>query len=541
MTKKFIQKKSLSRRDFLRAGVAVAGAASTFGMPLFVRAAPHRQDLAAGMIGGPTGFEGAERYQYGPDTPAGRAIEGIKALPADKKPATLRLLIGGSAEGHYLQPYPAEAMTPLQLFEAETGVKIEVTNIVNTDLFNRVIQDKVTNAYGFDIYSLFYTSIPAAYEAGALLELDEFVEQYHPDWEEFYSGGALTVNLLNRYKGKTVGVNMDGDYQVWVYRKDLFEDAQEQADFKAQYGWDLQPPETWEQLDQISEFFHRPDEGLFGATDLRNVGWGFSNFYQRYCSGAKPVQYYFDPETGDAIINGPEGVQACTEYVDSLQWHSPDALAWSWPEQYPNMLNGGAAITCAFANMTKFLDTQNGPFGPSAIEGKLGSFKSPGRIIDGELVRRGITYIGNTHEVSSQTQYPEASYLFLQWANSPSIFTWMVGNPGGSFDPFQESDMVDPLVIATYKQYQIDSIQATIEITCPPAGLLNGGPEYEQALDNELQAALTGQKTAEQAMADAATAWNEITDRLGREGQVEALKAQLDAWPSLIETPTIGV
>lgn len=101
--------------------------------------------------------------------------------------------------------------------------------------------------------------------------------------------------------------------------------------------------------------------------------------------------------------------------------------------------------------------------------------------------------------------------------------------------------MVDPLVIATYKQYQIDSIQATIEITCPPAGLLNGGPEYEQALDNELQAALTGQKTAEQAMADAATAWNEITDRLGREGQVEALKAQLDAWPSLIETPTIGV
>ena len=33
-----------------------------------------------GMIGGPTGFDGAERYQYGADTPEGRAIEAAKAM-----------------------------------------------------------------------------------------------------------------------------------------------------------------------------------------------------------------------------------------------------------------------------------------------------------------------------------------------------------------------------------------------------------------------------------------------------------------------------
>jgi len=533
-----VSKRGVSRRAFLKTtAAAAAGAAFAHGFPAIIKA--QGEGLAPGMIGGPTGFKGAERYQYGPDTPAGRAILGIKNLPANKKPATLRLLIGGSAEGHYLQPYPKEAPTPPQVFEKETGIKIEVTNINNNDLFNRVIQDKVTNAAQFDIYSLFYTSIPAAFEAGAILALDEFVEKYKPEWEKYYSGGELTVNLLNKYKGKVVGVNMDGDYQVWIYRKDLFDDPKEKADFKAKYGWDLQPPETWEQLDQISEFFHRPDKGLFGATDLRNVGWGFANFYQRYTSGAKPNQYYFDPKTGDALLNSPAGVQALKEYVNTLKWHSPDALAWSWPEQYPNMLNGGAAITCAFANMPKFLDTQNGPFGKSAIEGKLSSFKSPGRIIGGDLIRRGITYIGNTHEVSSQSKYAEAAYLFVQWANSPSIFTWMVGNPGGSFDPFQKSDMTDPLVIDSYKQYQIDSIQKTIEITCPPAGLMNGGPEYEQALDEELQAALTGQKTAEQALESAVKKWNAITDRMGRESQVQALQSQLKAWPTLVEKPTI--
>ena len=300
----------------------------------------------------------------------------------------------------------------------------------------------------------------------------------------------------------------------------------------------LQPPETWEQLDQISEFFHRPDDGLFGVTDLRNVGWGFANFYQRYLSTAAPYQLYFDPDSGDAVINSEGGVQALQEYVDSLAWHSPDALAWSWPEQYGNMAAGGASMTSAFANMTKFLDTEGGFF-DSQVAGRLGSFKSPGRMHGDDLIRRGITYIGQTHNVSTQSEHAEAAYLFMQWVGSPSIFTWMTGNPGGTFDPFQKSDMVDPLVIDSYHQYQIDSIQASIDITCPPAGLLNGGPEYEQALDNELQAALTGQKTAEEALNDAAAAWNEITDRLGREDQIAGLQQQLDAWPTLVEQATI--
>ena len=69
----------VTRRQFLATGSKGALAAAAIGIaPQFIR--PGRafaQDaLAPGMIGGPTGFDGAERYQYGPDTPEGRAIEG---------------------------------------------------------------------------------------------------------------------------------------------------------------------------------------------------------------------------------------------------------------------------------------------------------------------------------------------------------------------------------------------------------------------------------------------------------------------------------
>jgi multiple sugar transport system substrate-binding protein len=70
----------MTRRRLLttgaRAGIIGAGALIA---PRFVAQA-WAQELAPGMIGGPTGFPGAERYQYGPDTPEGRAVEAARAL-----------------------------------------------------------------------------------------------------------------------------------------------------------------------------------------------------------------------------------------------------------------------------------------------------------------------------------------------------------------------------------------------------------------------------------------------------------------------------
>src|SRR4051812_27930738 len=68
----------ISRRQLLASGGKAAAVAAAVGIaPRFIR--PSRafaaDALAPGMIGGPTGFDGAERYQYGPDTPEGRAIE----------------------------------------------------------------------------------------------------------------------------------------------------------------------------------------------------------------------------------------------------------------------------------------------------------------------------------------------------------------------------------------------------------------------------------------------------------------------------------
>ena len=90
-------------------------------------------------------------------------------------------------------------------------------------------------------------------------------------------GGVQGVTLLNKYNGSYYAVSMDGDFQTWIYRKDLFEDAKERADFKAKYGWDLRFPETWDELDQVASFpssgkrpvrLHRPAQSGLGLYQL---------------------------------------------------------------------------------------------------------------------------------------------------------------------------------------------------------------------------------------------------------------------------------
>lgn len=73
-------KRNLNRRSFLQSTAAASLSPMLLGSGLMLPRVASAQELGAGMIGGPTGFAGAERFQYDGTMSEGRAIEGIKAL-----------------------------------------------------------------------------------------------------------------------------------------------------------------------------------------------------------------------------------------------------------------------------------------------------------------------------------------------------------------------------------------------------------------------------------------------------------------------------
>jgi multiple sugar transport system substrate-binding protein len=538
--------KKLTRADVLK-GAGAAGAGLVVGGGLVGTASawtPASRNahlanklLARGMVGGPTGFDGATRYQYGANTAPGRAIAGLRRLTNNgKKPITLNWRIWNGAVGQLNVPFPKGAPAVSALLEKEAGVKINFVQDTPDNNGQKNLQTLSTRDGGIHILQTQITDNGDFAEGKMLRNLDEYVAKYKPDWADpkwGYAGGATTVALMNKYNGSVYSVSFDGDYQVWVYRIDLFDNAQNQKDFKAKYGYDLVDfPQTWKEHDDVAAFFTKKDGSLYGSGDLKNPYWGYVNWMMRYVTAAAPNQQYFDPKTAKPLINGTAGVRATREHVASMAWTYPDTLSKSWPEQYAAMGAGQLAMASMFSNCTKFI-----PGNPQLDKGfgkYLRTAMAPGRRVGGKLVRRSVIYFNAQFAVNafSNSKLHEAAYLVLQWAGSGPIFTWMAGNPAGYFDPHGNSQFNDPLVRSSYKPFGCDELKVIVPNTAPPIAGMRGANDYTTSLDTNLQKALTKQISPEQAMANAASAWEKTTNRYGRAKQAKAIKANLAAWPT---------
>lgn len=528
-----------TRRSFLRSGAAFGTVALIGINPKFSRPA-YAQELAPGMTGGPTGFPGCERYQYNETHSEGRAIEAMKKMVGEgRAPAKIVMLLTDGAIGQITQPFPAGPSVK-EVWEAETGVMLEIVGAPAGDIWKRVLQDVTTQSGAFDIYTHPWNSLGDLVEAGGAQNLDDFVAKYQPDWADAERGTptAQTAELLYKYAGSYYGASLDGDFQTWVYNKGYFEDPAHMAAYKEAYGSDLGIPSTWEQSDQISAFF-TGRTGLGGVKIYGNGNdmapfWGLPRFYARFAAQAIPNMYWFDDD-GNPNLATPEGIKAATEYVKVKDWSHPDVLSWTYAEGYGGIGSGETAHLTTYTNVAKFVDRMNADGTPaSAATGMLSAYMPPGVQHGDDLVRRSVIYYNITGTVSTRSANAEAAYLFLQWLSSTRVYSWMTGNPGGYFDPFQKANFADPLVQETYHDYMMEPIRETITRAAPTINFA-GQTALDAALDEELQAALTGQKTPEEAMIAASDKWKKIIQKKGEDKMIPIIQASRAAWPTIVD------
>jgi ABC-type glycerol-3-phosphate transport system substrate-binding protein len=109
-------------------------------------------------------------------------------------------------------------------------------------------------------------------------------------------------------------------------RKDLFTDPTEQAKFKAKYGYDLNYPDTWDQLRDAAEFFNRPPN-LNGFWTSGAIGWAifYGEFWTLLQSNGGEVM-----KNGAITVNTPEWAGAL-EFQKKMSAFSPEGwLGQDW-------------------------------------------------------------------------------------------------------------------------------------------------------------------------------------------------------------------
>jgi multiple sugar transport system substrate-binding protein len=446
------------------------------------------------------------------NTPAERAISGIKALglPSD---FTITVF---SEDLSILGPEVTK-----DKFEQESGIKLDIQTAPFLEYAGKVFNDATTKAGTFDVVLVETNRLGDLDNAGYLVDVTDWVNKYDPDLADMV---APIGRVSSQYNGKYVGIPDDGDVFILYYRKDLMDDPKEQKAFKAKYGRDLAVPLTYDEYNDLLEFFTRPDEKLYGASEWRVKGVTYWWFWQRLWSAGGT---YFTDDMS-AAINSDAGVKALEDMVAMNKFMPPDVLSYGYTETLASMQNGSV-----FSNMTWPAAGKNANDPKtSKTAGKWGYAVMPGYVINGSPNPKSMAAPGYTVIVSNYSKKDkEACYLYTQWYTSPENLIEANKNLGGNTDIIRESVFSDPSWADLFPGAEdyVAAQKANLAIAVPDP-VLPGYGEYTQALEIEISNVMTGSKSAKDALDAAAKKWDEITDAFGRDNQQQVWQAFLTAY-----------
>ena len=269
------------------------------------------------------------------------------------EPVTLNVLVEGG--GFQLQEEIAKR------FEAETGHKVNFVQVPYNQVFEKLAAEMATGGASFDVATVDVIWIPAFARFAEPLD-DLFTDEVKSDLFPSLVADA-------QYDGKFVGMPAWANAEILFYRKDLFEDPDEQAAFQAEYGYELRPPETWQEFIDMAVFFTRDSDGdgnidLYG-TDVKGLvetEW-LAHVLQ---AGSPGVALDAD---GNIIIDNEAHVEALKFYTNlhcQYQVNPPNVNEVDWNVAQNLFYQGQTAMMRFWGHAYRL------PPEDSLVEGKVG-------------------------------------------------------------------------------------------------------------------------------------------------------------------------
>jgi len=102
-----------------------------------------------------------------------------------------------------------------------------------------------------------------AYTSGAVENLKDYIEHNPP--ANYPIGWSNSLLRMQQFGQDIMGLPFHDGPECFIYRKDLFNDPNENQAYEAQFGKPLEVPKTWEDFQQVARFFNRPEQNLYGS------------------------------------------------------------------------------------------------------------------------------------------------------------------------------------------------------------------------------------------------------------------------------------
>ena len=426
-------------------------------------------------------------------------------------------LVGSALFGALAQPYQDYAGTTLVVswpalnhfevaaslipqFTEETGIEVEVDFTQYLDLKDRQITEISKPGSGdYDVVSWVVFTKNEYVDNGWLAPLAPFLNDPRltmPDYDlEDVVPAYLTVccksggrkSYLDGPGASLYGIPFSPETSILAYRTDIFEE------------YDLEVPTTYDELLETAQFITDNVPDVYGMTTRGSAGHQVVHAWLLHLSpyGGTVLDDDYNP-----VVNSPEAM-AATEALETILANSPPgAEANGAGEQDAAFLQGDSAIyldRMAIAPLVSNPEMSN-------VVGNVGYALHPTAATCGSETG------GFAMGIPANSQNKEAAWLFIQWFTS-KMGDRMVVEAGGN--PTRLSTMADPELQALRPEFPV----VLEQLECAATDWRPLIPEWPAMnapiLGEEISAALTGQKTIEEALN---TANDRIRELLEREG-----------------------
>ncbi len=405
---------------------------------------------------------------------------------------TLRVKLIGGAQYEPLYARIAE-------WEAMTGATVDVLSRKNHfELDREIKQDIAAGTLDWCVGSN-HTSFAPQY-GSIYIDLNGVIAD--ATLAEFQSL-ALENSTVD---GRLVQLPRHSDISNLYYIKSLFEDADNQARFEAEYGYALTPPETWDQVKDQAMFF--ADAPTFYGTQFVGKDEAITGrFYELLIANGGAL---FDDDW-NPTFNSAAGVEAVNFFKDLYEAQAVPAgsLNYLWDDTGLGFASGTVALNLDWAGWASFFnDPEN-----SKIAGDIGLVRAPKGSAG---IRTGWS---GSHSFSitetCDNQAAAASFVTFLTSHESQMVEATAGllpTRAAVWDDAKAQFTADgnDFLVAVFETYAVSMSE---DAFTPP--LITPWIEVSNEIWPQLQAAILGEKTPQEALDEAADAARIVMEDAG--------------------------
>ncbi len=434
--------------------------------------------------------------------------------------------IRGVSESTPPSRYVSDVLAPA--FTEATGINVEFEITSWDQMYDKAIKDMQANT---GIYDFVYVEQDIVYSYLAqdfLVDLTEMLASNEalqaPDFD--FADFTSFIDYFKNDAGDIFGVPMEAFVKPYLYRTDLFNNPDIKSAFQKQYGYELAPAKTFQQYQNVADFFTKYGEDndmeLWGSTLQASTGHPASTYeiletifpsFGVYNWGINQENYKATVADGGEL-NSDRAKEALTFWLGLLPDAPPEATSSTWDEVASSFAAGRTAQGWVYGENAAWIATDEER---STVVGKVGVALPP--LDEGvlEQAKAGEGYIGyydgGAFAIPHSSKNQEAAALWVQYIGQPSVQAdWAVAGSRIT----ETSTFDDPKVQAVDKE-----TGGYFTLLKDDGDLFAGAPPYpfhnpvRETIDTYIHRAIAGELTPEEALDQAAEAVNQTLVDLG--------------------------